>query len=176
MQTIDQAKCVIFDFDGTLFKLNCDWAGMKEALSKQFPTCDFYSLLDGLNQVQHELGAEALSQAYATIEGFEIRGTTEPIAPHIAELRQCVAQGKAVGIFSANCYETVKRALDSIGLREQVSVIVTGDGCPCRKPDPAGLLIAMDELGYGPQDTLYVADGAREQVTANSIGVNFQAA
>lgn len=173
MGTLDQAKCIIFDFDGTLFRLSCDWEGMRSALSAQFSTCSFKSITQGLNQVEAEFGPEALRLAYQTIAKFEGQGGLVPLQDQIELLRNLANQGKQIGIFSANCYDTVKRGLSSAGLDPIVKVIISGDASPSRKPDPAGLLIAMDELGVRPSETCYIADGEREGHTASQIGVAF---
>lgn len=168
---IDQAQCVIFDFDGTLFHLDCNWEQARIELSEAFPTIKFQSIRMGLNQVDTELGPEALRKAYGILQRVEGEGTARPIEQNLDMLRACIDQGKQVGVFTANCYETVRFWLHEYHLDNQVSVIISGDASPRRKPDPSGLLIAMDELGAHRSETLYVADGDREEQTAAQIGV-----
>ena len=174
MGNFTQAECLVFDFDGTLFNLDCDWQGMKNALGNSYPTINFKSLIGGLTQIETELGPQELAKAYSIVEAFEADGNLSPIQAQINILREALSEGKPIAIFTSNCYATVKKALESIGV--DVPIIVSGDSCPVRKPDPAGLLIALDELGAKTHQALYIADGDQEEQTAARVGVQFQRA
>ncbi len=54
-------------------------------------------------------------------------------------------------------------------------MIVGGEDVTCEKPDPEGLLKAVETLGRDKQDVLYVGDSLVDAKTAQSAGVDFAA-
>lgn len=61
------------------------------------------------------------------------------------------------------------------GLGWSFDVVLGGDSLPQRKPDPAPLLAALEQLGCAPEHALFVGDSEVDQATAAAAGVRFAA-
>ncbi|MEL7024676.1 MAG: HAD-IA family hydrolase [Pseudomonadota bacterium] len=61
--------------------------------------------------------------------------------------------------------------LDALSLKDQVGCIIAGDTLPVRKPDPAPLLMAAEQLGAAPEQFLYAGDHLRDVQAAKAAGM-----
>jgi len=61
--------------------------------------------------------------------------------------------------------------LAALGLAERVLCVVSGDRLPQRKPDPAPLKLAADELGVAPGHCVYVGDAPRDIEAGKAAGM-----
>jgi phosphoglycolate phosphatase len=52
--------------------------------------------------------------------------------------------------------------LEALGLMERAASAISGDTLPKRKPDPAPLFHACQEVGVSPGESIYVGDAARD--------------
>ena len=66
--------------------------------------------------------------------------------------------------------------LDSLGLSSRSACAISGDTLPQRKPDPAPLLLASEQLSIPPQDAVYVGDAARDIEAGRAAGMQTIAA
>ena len=62
-----------------------------------------------------------------------------------------------------------------LGLDPLLSALIAGDDVPREKPDPAGLLLALERLGVEKREALYVGDTVIDAETAFRAGVDFAA-
>jgi HAD superfamily hydrolase (TIGR01549 family) len=86
-------------------------------------------------------------------------------------LRECRAQGLRLGALSDYPAEA---KLEALGLLELFDIVLCAQAPDINifKPDPRGLLIALDRLGATRADTLYVGDRADvDAPTARAAGV-----
>ena len=67
------------------------------------------------------------------------------------------AAGLRLGIVS-NSDGRVEQALTASGLRDYFDVVIDSSLVGVEKPDPAIFLAALDSLGVGPEEALYVGD------------------
>lgn len=58
----------------------------------------------------------------------------------------------------------------ALGLQERASCIVSGDTIAQRKPDPAPIVHACNEIGVSPTATVYLGDAKRDIVAGRSAG------
>ena len=58
--------------------------------------------------------------------------------------------------------------LTELGLAEVFGVVVGYEDAGAAKPNPSGLLLAMDRLGVSPSETLYVGDSAADMAAATA--------
>jgi HAD superfamily hydrolase (TIGR01509 family) len=72
-------------------------------------------------------------------------------------LRRLRAAGLRLGIVS-NSDGRVEEALDASGLRDYFDVVIDSSLVGVEKPDPAIFRAALDALGIGPEEALYVGD------------------
>jgi N-acetyl-D-muramate 6-phosphate phosphatase len=61
--------------------------------------------------------------------------------------------------------------LAALGLAERARCVVSGDRLPQRKPDPAPLKLAADELGVAAERCVYVGDAARDIEAGRNAGM-----
>src|SRR5690606_3081122 len=52
--------------------------------------------------------------------------------------------------------------LADLGYAERAACIVSGDTLPCRKPDPAPVLLACEQLELAPQHCILIGDAERD--------------
>src|SRR5690606_5718676 len=58
-----------------------------------------------------------------------------------------------------------------LGIEERWGSVVSGDRLPQRKPHPAPLLLAADELGVSAADCIYVGDAPRDIEAGRAAGM-----
>ena len=81
------------------------------------------------------------------------------IYPWVAETVQALrVTGRRLGIVSSKYRYRIERILAEGGLASHFEVIVGGEDVSRHKPDPAGLLLALQRLGLPAADVLYVGD------------------
>ena len=94
------------------------------------------------------------------------------ISPILAELSQA---GARLGIVSTKYRRRIESILQRDGLLDLFDVIVGGEDVPVHKPDPDGLLTAVDKMGAVPENALYVGDSPTDAETARRAGIPFAA-
>jgi FMN phosphatase YigB (HAD superfamily) len=67
----------------------------------------------------------------------------------------------------------VRRVLAGSGIGDLLEVIVTSVDVGATKPDPRGLLAAMETLGVGAEESLFVGDADVDKGAARHAGVRF---
>ncbi|MBN2238960.1 MAG: HAD-IA family hydrolase [Dehalococcoidales bacterium] len=90
-------------------------------------------------------------------------------------IRELLAKDILLGIVSTKYRYRIQACLEREKLADSFSVIVGGEDIAVHKPDPTGLLIAMDNLGISPGETVYVGDSIVDAETAERAGVRFVA-
>ena len=78
-------------------------------------------------------------------------------------------------IVSTKYRSRIEKVLRRERLRDAFEVIVGGEDVSAHKPDPEGLLRAIDDLGACRETTLYVGDSVVDAQTAERAGVAFAA-
>jgi len=84
-------------------------------------------------------------------------------------------EGVAIGIVSTKFRRRIEEILGREDLLEPFDVIVGGEDVSRHKPDPEGLLAAIERLGGSPSGSLYVGDSVTDAETARRAGVPFAA-
>lgn len=80
-----------------------------------------------------------------------------------------------IGIVTTKFHYRIEAILKKFGVCELVDVIIGGEDVSREKPDPEGLLKAVDALGARKSETLYVGDSLVDARTAMDAGVGFAA-
>jgi phosphoglycolate phosphatase len=81
--------------------------------------------------------------------------------------------GYRLGIVSSKYRYRIERILAESGLTSQFEVIIGGEDVAQPKPDPAGLLLALQRLRLPAPDVLYVGDHPVDAEAASRVGVPF---
>lgn len=178
---MQRATRVLLDLDGTLVDTAPDLVGALHA------TCDMFGVprLDsdaarrqvangGLGMIQSAFAEHSLAQQQHAHAWF-----LEYYANHIAE-HSSVFPGLAVvldaqpatwGIVTNKPEYLTHLLLDALNLTDRVGCVVAGDTLPVRKPDPAPLLFAAEQLGAEPTQFLYAGDHLRDVQAAQAAGM-----
>jgi phosphoglycolate phosphatase len=90
-------------------------------------------------------------------------------------IRLLKGRGMALGIVSTKYRRRIEAILRRESLLRPFDVIVGGEDVSRHKPDPEGLLLAMDRLSSSPEDTLYVGDSAADAEAAQRAAIPFVA-
>lgn len=88
-----------------------------------------------------------------------------------AALAELKAQGHRLGLCTNKPSTPTDAVLAHLGWEALFETVVTGDSLPVRKPDPAPLLAAFDQLGDGL--AIYVGDSDVDAETSDRAGVPF---
>ena len=83
--------------------------------------------------------------------------------------------GLSLGIVSTKFHSPIQAVLERENLLGKFDAIVGGDDVKQFKPDPEGLLLAINQLGAEAGSTLYVGDNVTDAETARRAGVPFLA-
>jgi phosphoglycolate phosphatase len=96
----------------------------------------------------------------------------EPVRRVVDEL---LAAGLTLGIVTTKYRYRIEAVLGREGLEHAFEVIVGGEDVAAHKPDPEGLLVAMERLGGATPDVLYVGDSVVDAEAARRAGLSFVA-
>jgi phosphoglycolate phosphatase len=100
---------------------------------------------------------------------------TRPYDGIPAVLRAAAARA-ALAVLTNKPEAPARRLLDAFGLTTCFAHVIGGDSGFPRKPDPAGLLHVMIDLGTTPRHTLVIGDSNVDAETARSARASFCAA
>ncbi|WP_226010018.1 HAD family hydrolase [Halomicrobium salinisoli] len=168
----DDYDAVVYDLDGTLVRLDVDWATVRReaaaALRERGVDADGRDLWAMLDLAEERGHADAVESVVADheVEGAE----SSELLTLVDELPLSVP----VGVVSLNCESAVRRALELHGADEHVDAVAGRDTLDARKPDPTPLLWIAGELGVDPERSLFVGDSRSDAEAAEAAGFDFE--
>ena len=181
-------KAVCFDFDYTLGDCTGSiLASFRYALPEMgFPVPDEDTLRGTIGYV--------LEDAYTMLTGDADPGRRAQFRPLYSSvatrnqvedallfpgaealIRGLNAAGIATAIVSSRRAATTRAMMERFGLSDLFPIILGNTDVEKPKPDPQGLLIAMERLGLGPRDVLFCGDTVLDAGAARSAGCDFAA-
>ena len=90
-----------------------------------------------------------------------------------ASIEALTNRGLSLGIVSTKFRSPIQAVLEREKLLANFDAIIGGDDVEQFKPDPQGLLLAVNQLGAEAGSTLYVGDNVTDAETARRAGVPF---
>lgn len=84
--------------------------------------------------------------------------------------------GHPLAIVTSKTGWLARRGLDHVGLSAHFDVVVGCDSCERHKPDPAPVVLALEKLGYDPDEAVFVGDSVHDVIAGNAAGVTTIAA
>ncbi|HJX35517.1 MAG TPA: HAD-IA family hydrolase [Dehalococcoidales bacterium] len=96
----------------------------------------------------------------------------DSVRPTIQKLSE---SGITLSIVSTKYRRRIEAFLKREDLTHSIKVIVGGEDVAAHKPDPTGLLMAIEKLGHGSAQTIYVGDSVVDAETAKRANVPFVA-
>lgn len=182
-------KAVLLDLDGTLLDTLPDLAAAANALRREMgmPELSYEHVgtligkgVDNLVRRTLSGGKEIQSIDDATFEKAraifykhytEINGKASTFYPNVREgIEAFAAMGVKVGVVTNKPMVFTVPLLERTGLSKYMQVIVGGDSCPRRKPDPDQFLYACEQLGVLPAEALAIGDSINDALAARAAG------
>jgi phosphoglycolate phosphatase len=81
-------------------------------------------------------------------------------------------RGKKMGVVTNKPLRFARRLLEALGLLPFFPVVVGGESCAAKKPDPAPVLMALKELGSIPAGTVFIGDHHTDLQAGRGAGVH----
>lgn len=184
-----RVDAVLFDLDGTLLDTVGDIAAaLNRALEEGgYAPRPLEVVRAGVGRgaavlIQRVLAGEALASGveerllerfFAHYEALHETGDTRTVAfPGVLEgVHALHARGLPLGVVTNKRHDLALAALGDAGLLDAFRIVVGGDTCPTRKPDPGPLHYALQHLGVAPGAALMVGDSANDVRAARAAGM-----
>jgi phosphoglycolate phosphatase len=107
---------------------------------------------------------------YGTLQEFD-ECTAEPYGGVTEALHQLHDAGLHIAVVTNKQQRFATGLLQRLGLSGWVDLVVGGDSCERRKPDPQPLLYACESLHVAPQQALMVGDSINDVQAARAAGI-----
>jgi HAD superfamily hydrolase (TIGR01509 family) len=176
---LSNLKAVLFDLDGTLL----------DSFPAHYQT--FEAVLNHFGiKISETLFLETYSPNW--YHTYELLGLPRDLWPEadalwleeaarhqptlFAGVYEMLAQLKTqfpLGLVTSGTKSRVMRDMARCELAEFFTVIVTGDDIKLPKPDPDGLLLALQTLKVNPNQSVYIGDAAADYEMARAAGAAF---
>lgn len=179
-------KAVLFDFDYTLgdatdsivagFQYAMPALGWpapdRETVRKTvgYMLYDSYTMLTGDTDPAH---IQRFLDLFAE-KSRDMQIATTVLFPGAAELLRALhAAGAKLGVVSSKRSTSLNPVLERLGVRPLFDLIIGGDTVAAPKPDPEGLLCALNELSLTPGQMLFCGDTILDAGAAQRAGTHF---
>lgn len=181
-------KLLIFDCDGTLVDTLRDVAlCFNQALNEngfpEHPLESYGSFVGGnLEQIIERLlpadsadkeNIESVKATYRLLYQNSKKQNTVPysgIRESLIELRE---RGYCIAVNTNKGQDLAEKLLDQLFPDHPFEIIVGYREDRPSKPDPYGVYMIIDELGYSIDDSVYIGDGRSDLMTAKNAGIPF---
>jgi phosphoglycolate phosphatase len=179
-------KTVVFDFDGTLVRLNINFSQMRQAILDLMT--GYHLPADGLRDLfvlemidagktlimQHSPGKEAafLREAYQRIAHIEMEAAKKGdlIAGTETMLRELQRRGITTGVVTRNCMPSVQLAFPDI--YRYCGAVVTREDTSQVKPHPEHLRMTLAKLHASPGFSAMVGDHPMDIKIGKAANIN----
>lgn len=181
-------KAVIFDFDYTLgdstngIVLSINHAleklNLKTQDTKTIQKTIGLSLKDTLFElsgIQDKEAVRKFTQYFKEKADKVMVDNTRFYDGALETLEKLGNKERLLGIVTTKYHYRIEQILAKNNVRNVIDVIVGGDDVKKEKPDPEGLLAAIEKLNVSKDQALYVGDSIVDAKTAQSAGVDFVA-
>lgn len=183
-------RAILIDLDGTLLDTIPDLADACNAMlaelgAAQLPVSDIATFVGkGTEQLVRRClqdervalpdDADALAGALAVFNRHyhAINGRASRLYPGVTEgLDAFRRQGAKLAVVTNKPTEFTLPLLERSGLAPWFDLVVCGDTCARKKPDPMPLLHACEQLGCPPGEALAIGDSINDALAARAAGI-----
>lgn len=177
---------IVFDFDLTLADsrpafLDCHHFAARHMGWPEQPGRMIYGLMGNplpqIIRTMYPQAADAEAGAYETAyqqRADEVMTGLTRLLPGVADaLVSLHNSGYGLGIVSQKLRYRIEEFVASKGLASLFGAIIGPEDAPDFKPDPRGLLMALQRLGSAPDAGVYVGDHRIDGETAHRAGTGF---
>lgn len=131
---------------------------------------DSFSILTGITDMEQLI---ALKEEYSKEENQHMNRNTRLFADTLPTLHKLRRQGARIGIISTKNRFRIEEFMKMHLPQGWFDIIIGMEDVSRAKPDPEGLLLAIEKLKVSPEKTLYIGDSTVDAQTAASAGVSF---
>jgi len=118
----------------------------------------------------------AITGRYRTFQRQEHDRLTRAYPGALDVVRALHAAGHPMAIVTSKSDEMMHRSLDHTGLAPYMRVTIGADACTSHKPDPYPVRLALEQLGHGAGEAVFVGDSPHDMNAGNAAGVTTIAA
>lgn len=182
---------ILFDLDGTLLNTGSDIArALNRTLAESgwapLPVADVVRMIGRGSPVLLERAAAARGQVlsdadrasmlqrffhhYGALEERD-ESDAQPYPGASEALRRLHAAPLKIAVVTNKHRRFASALLHRLDLIRWIDLVVGGDTCERRKPDPQPLLFACDSLGIPPSQALMVGDSINDVTAARAAGI-----
>ncbi len=86
-------------------------------------------------------------------------------------LTELERRGHPMGVVTSKSNEMMDKGLTYVGLDRFMQTRIGMDSCRIHKPDPTPVRLALEELGYLPNESVFVGDSPHDILSGNGAGV-----
>jgi phosphoglycolate phosphatase-like HAD superfamily hydrolase len=172
-RTLKEAPLAIFDFDGTIFNIEVNWASVYESLSMIGREHDHiggftslrsayewagsvYRVKECLIEVQNEFEEEGIPQREEVVQG-------------VLASKWRLSRGLECAVLSLNTSYTLDRVIGHWGFYPMISI----DKVTRPKPDPEGVDIILKAHMKGPKEAVFIGNSDIDRECAARGAVEF---
>ena len=106
----------------------------------------------------------------------ELQRREAALFPGASELlRGLKSRGVKIALVSTKKGDTLEIIMERFGLLQELETVIGSADVRRPKPDPEGLLLAMERMGVKPEDTLFCGDTVLDAGAAQNAGCHFAA-
>ncbi len=174
-------RTILFDLDGTLIdSIGLILSSYHHTLAEHgFPPVSDEEWLAGVGtplRVQLSRWARSpddMDRLVATYRSHNLAHHDAMVRPYegvVSLVQRIRAGGYRTGIVTSKNQEGTRRGLRLAGLEEQMEVLVCADSVTHPKPHPEPVLLGMELLGSGPEETLFVGDSIHDLHSGRAAG------
>lgn len=184
METLDLTvfRAAVFDLDGTLitsephnraqwFTLfeNHGWTIDEDTYRRNFIGRRGSDVLASTPGPWQEFDLDELyAEALAIVPDGDV--AIEPVAGAAELVRWFASRQVSLALVTSARRNSVDKALELVGVRDLIEVVVTADDVTTGKPDPEGFLLASELLGVPRADSVAFEDSSNGVVAARAAG------
>ncbi|MFI5239987.1 MAG: HAD family hydrolase, partial [Gemmatimonadales bacterium] len=105
---------------------------------------------------------EEVTLRYRTFQRAAHDRLTTAFPGTLEVLESLAAAGHPMGIVTSKSNEMMNRALDLTGIAPYMATTIGCDSCALHKPDPFPVRMALEELGYRPDEAVFLGDSPHD--------------
>jgi len=183
---MDRPAALVFDLDGTLIDSRRDITTAVNRMRSGYglPPIPLEAVVTMVGEgarllVERALGPgfppEGIDEALVRYHGHYGEVCLDETRPYpgVVEMLAALAARYPMALLSNKGEGFSRRILDGLDLSRFFQEVLGGDSLPTRKPDPAGLHVLAERLGFPVQQLMLVGDTWIDAETAHNAGCAF---
>lgn len=131
---------------------------------------DSFAQLTGINDKDR---LSTLKQEYILEADIIMSDRTIFYPDALSLIRKIKEKNKQVGIISTKQSRIIRESTDKYNVTDLFDIIIGMEDVKMTKPDPEGILLAMQKLSAQPQQIIYFGDNTIDAMTALAANVDF---